>query len=272
MSSRRGSHQPPPPAPPSRSPASPVPDPRRRRTARTSSASPSTPTNAYGDRQAATFCFDTALQTAYTAANFFVKTYDANRFLQGQTAAVDPGNGACVIVTFNPQIDLATQGSLGEVDAVRGPEPRQPAQLLLQRAAHRLLADAASGPDRRGRTCSARPRARATSRSSTSSTSRSTGPPENINAGAFGVVDNDGTEVAGRQPRAGRHGHQHQGPHPRSRTGPTCRARRGTSTAATRCARSPMTGSAVAAGATRTRPPRRTRWRRRAPSSTAPRR
>ena len=154
------------------------------------------PTNAYGDRQAATFCFDTALQTSYTAANFFVKTYDANRFLQGQTASVDPGNGACVIVTFNPQIDLATQGSLGEVDAgavqslASQPNYFSSAPLMGSSLAQRP--GQTTGPD----LLSATPRQSdfTVEYVFDQQVDRTA---ENINAGAFGVVDNDGTEVAG---------------------------------------------------------------------------
>lgn len=68
----------------------------------------------------AAFCFDEQLAAAPPGGNFYVKTYDAGRYLQGLgTATIDPDPaklGRCAIVSFPPTIDLETQGSIGEVD------------------------------------------------------------------------------------------------------------------------------------------------------------
>ena len=73
--------------------------------------------NAYGDREVAKYCFDEPLQAPFTATNFYVKTYDASRFLQGKTATIDAANVNCVNVAFNPNVDLTQLASVGEVDA-----------------------------------------------------------------------------------------------------------------------------------------------------------
>jgi hypothetical protein len=76
------------------------------------------PTNAYLTREAASFCFDAPVSSTITAGKFRVKTYDASRYLTGQTATLDGASGGkCVVVTFHPVVDLKTQGSIGEVDA-----------------------------------------------------------------------------------------------------------------------------------------------------------
>lgn len=77
------------------------------------------PTNSLGDQMRASFCFDVAVKdSAIVAGNFYVKTYDAGRYLQGQApATIDAASGGrCVVVNFTPNINLATQGSIGEVD------------------------------------------------------------------------------------------------------------------------------------------------------------
>lgn len=148
--------------------------------------------NAYGDRQAATFCFDADLTTSYNPANFFVKTYDANRFLQGTTAAVDASSSKCVIVTFNPRIDLAKQGSIGEVDgnAVTGTSgvANYFSSAPLTGSALAPRAGQTTGPDLIG----------ATPRQSDHTVEYAfdqqvDGTPANINVDRFKVTDNAGT-------------------------------------------------------------------------------
>lgn len=74
--------------------------------------------NAFAFQQAATYCFDAVLSDNFSFANFFIKTYDGGRYLQGTSAiAQSGGSGKCVVVQFSPQVDLAVQGSIGEVNA-----------------------------------------------------------------------------------------------------------------------------------------------------------
>ncbi|MDE0776889.1 MAG: thrombospondin type 3 repeat-containing protein [Nocardioides sp.] len=77
------------------------------------------PTNEITVQMRADFCFDELLQSAPSAGDFFVHTYDSDRYLQGQSATINPDpdtGGKCVVVSFPTTIDINAQGSIGVVD------------------------------------------------------------------------------------------------------------------------------------------------------------
>lgn len=67
----------------------------------------------------ADFCFDEQVKSTPAASLFFIHTYDADRYLQGQSATIDPNPdtlGRCVVVSFPTAINANTQGSIGVVN------------------------------------------------------------------------------------------------------------------------------------------------------------